>query len=155
MAFVSPIPMLARRARVAVTPRRPMHHSAHGRVRMTAAGQTETLEKAWPAFAERMKAADEVPPVEDWHYLLDIAVKAGDDPKLGIWLINLMHETGLKPTAVTYEKVLHLCALKKDRVAAFHLVEHMFQDKVLLGDVELPDGMEDVLRKILPPEAFE
>lgn len=66
-----------------------------------------------------------------------------------------MRDAGLKPTAVTYDKILSLCAQTDDRNAAFLLVELMFEDKVLLGDVELPQGMETVLRNILPPEAFE
>lgn len=96
-----------------------------------------------------------MPPLEEWHRLIDIAISADDDISKIVWLINLMRETGVKGTPVTYEKVLAVCAKKEDRVSAFHLVEHMFDDKVLLGDVELPDGMEEVLRKILPPEAFE
>lgn len=66
-----------------------------------------------------------------------------------------MRDTGRTPTAATYEAALTVCAKQDDRVAAFHLVEHMYNDKVLLGDVELPDGMEDTLRAILPPDAFE
>lgn len=127
---------------------------AHRRTRMTAASP-QTMEAAWPAFAERMKTSGEIPPLDEWHALLDIADAGGDEASKAIWVVNLMRETGRKPTPVTYEKVLKICADRGDRSAAFHLVEHMFNDKVLLGDVELPDGMEDVLRKILPPEAFE
>lgn len=102
-----------------------------------------------------MKSSGEIPPLAEWHALVDAADAAGDDASKIIWLVNLMRDTGIKPTAITYEKVLKICSDRDDRPAAFHMVEHMFTDKVLLGDVDLPDGMENVLRKILPPEAFE
>lgn len=98
-----------------------------------------------------MRTTGEVPPYDEWHQMIDVC----DEPSKAIWVINLMRDTGRTPTAATYERVLTLCARKDDRSAAFHLVEGMFGDKVLLGDVELPEGMEKVLRKILPPEAFE
>lgn len=66
-----------------------------------------------------------------------------------------MRETGVKPSAVTYEKLLTLCVAHGDRIATFHLVEHMYEDKILLGDVDLPLDIENTLRAILPPEAFE
>lgn len=115
----------------------------------------DSLEACWPSFAERMRASGEIPALEEWHALLDGCIRANDKPSAAVWVLNLLRETGVKPTAVTYEKVLAVCAAHQDRVAAFHLVEHMYQDKILLGDVELPDGMEHTLRAILPPEAFE
>lgn len=122
---------------------------------MTAVPQQQSIDVAWATFAEKMKQTGEIPAIEEWHELLDVCEATCDKADKAIWIVNLMRETGLKPTAVTYEKVLRICSIMDDRAAAFHLVEHMFTDKVLLGDVELPDGMEEVLRKILPPEAFE
>lgn len=113
------------------------------------------IDTAWPPFAEKMRVTDKIPPLEEWHALLDVCVAARDPVNKAIWVLNLMRETGLVPTAVTYEKVLSLCAMNEDRKAAFLLVELMFYDKVLLGDVQLPDGLEAILRKILPPDAFE
>lgn len=159
MAFVpvTSLPLLGRPTHPQTSRLRPASSRitpAHRSARMTAASP-QTIETAWPAFADKMKTSGEIPPLEEWHALLDIANAARDDTSKVIWLLNLMRETGLKPTAVTYEKILNICADRDDRSAAFHIVEHMFKDKVLLGDVDLPDGMEDVLRKILPPEAFE
>lgn len=102
-----------------------------------------------------MKSSGEIPELSEWHALLDGIVGAGDAPGCGVWVLNLMRDTGRRPTAATYERVLAMCHTADDRVAAFHLVEHMYKDKVLLGDVQLPDGMESTLRKILPPDAFE
>lgn len=102
-----------------------------------------------------MRESGEIPGYDAWHKLLDGAYEADDEPCRAVWVVNLMRETGRVPTAVTYEKVLRICRRRGDRETAFMLVEGMFADKVLLGDVELPEGMEEVLRKILPPEAFE
>lgn len=102
-----------------------------------------------------MRESGEVPDYDAWHALLYGCAAAGDEASKAVWVVNLMRDTGRTPTAATYEAALAVCAGHDDRVAAFHLVEHMYKDKVLLGDVELPDGMEDTLRAILPPEAFE
>ena len=127
---------------------------AHG-ARMTAAAPTGGIEAAWAPFAERMKELNASPEVSEWNALLDVAVTAGDPPAKAIWVLETMRSTGRAPTAETYQRVLQVCAMHSDRAAAFHLVEHMWKDNVLIGDVELPDGMEDVLRTILPPEAFD
>lgn len=120
----------------------------------TATVHPESLSVTWGPFAEKMRADGEVPPLESWHDLLDGCVRANDKPSLAIWLLNLMRETGLRPTATTYEKMLAVCANHDDRVAAFHLVENICRDKILLDDVELPSEMADVLRNILPPDVF-
>lgn len=129
-------------------------------VQMCAASTTkqpdaESLSETWAPFAEKMKTSGEIPEIEEWHDLLDGCIRSNDVPGSAIWLMNLMRDTGRKPNATTYDKALLICNNHDDRVAAFHLVEHMHKDKVLLGDVELPGGMEETLRKILPPEAFE
>eukprot|EP00177_Eucheuma_denticulatum_P004511 GFKZ01008200.1.p1 GENE.GFKZ01008200.1~~GFKZ01008200.1.p1 ORF type:complete len:178 (-),score=20.06 GFKZ01008200.1:7-540(-) len=127
--------------------------------RGTSAGMRKTggkrIDESWPSFADGMRETGEIPDYEAWHGLLDSAYEAEDEPWRAVWLLNLMRETGRVPTAVTYDKVLGICARRGDRETAFSLVEGMWKDKVLLGDVELPEGMEEVLRKILPPEAFE
>lgn len=120
----------------------------------TATVHPESLSATWGPFAEGMRTKGEVPPLESWHDLLDGCIRANDKPSLAIWLLNLMRETGLRPTATTYEKMLAICANYDDRVAAFHLVENMCRDKILLDDVELPSEMADVLRNILPPDVF-
>lgn len=129
------------------------------RARMTAAGATPGatagLESAWVEFAAKMKETGKSPPVAEWNKLLDVCVSAREPPSMAIWVVSTMRDTGVKPTAASYERVLAVCAEHDDRAAAFHLVEQMFKDGVLLGDVELPEGMEDTLRTILPPEAFD
>lgn len=117
----------------------------------TPPSSAQTIESAWAELATKMRTSGQIPSHDEWHQLLDVC----DEPSKAIWVINLMRDTGRTPTAATYERALALCGQKDDRSAAFHLVEGMFGDKVLLGDVELPEGMEEVLRKILPPEAFE
>lgn len=114
-----------------------------------------SLAAAWAPFAANMAATGRTPKRADWNRLLDVCVDSGEDAERAIWVINLMRETGVAPDAASYERVLRVCHDRGDRAAAFHMVEGMFDDKVLLGDVELPEGMEEVLRKILPPEAFE
>jgi len=101
-----------------------------------------------------MREADAVPPVAAWNELLDTAAQSGELDK-ALWILGTMKATGTKPTAVTYELLLAGCAKSADRQVAFSLIEQMWDDKVLLGDVTLPDGMEDTLRAILPPEAFD
>lgn len=170
MAFINPFSPIfsapSRRPSHCYRPHLPMigpRQSRQAILTMSTASNTgtplPTLETVWPAFAEKMRKTGEVPPAETWHELLDVCIAARESASKAIWLLNLMRETGVKPTALTYEKMLTVCAgdsnEQESRVAAFHLVEHMFNDKVLIGDVELPDGMEEVLRKILPPEAFE
>lgn len=102
-----------------------------------------------------MQDTNEIPPISEWHRVLDVSVRNKELPSKGIWLLDLMRDVGLKPNAASYERLLQLCAIHEDRTASLHLVEHMFNDKVLLGDVEFPDGMEKTLRAILPPDAFE
>lgn len=157
MAFVNHIPLSLSRPSRTVSQRRTPIHTAprHVPARMTAASECECIETAWPAFAEKMRTTGEIPPLNEWHDLLDVGIKGGDETSKGIWVLNLMQDTGVKRSAVTYEKLLQLCADREDRAGAFLLIEHMFNDKILLGDIDLPDGMEAVLRKILPPEAFE
>lgn len=120
----------------------------------TATAHPESLSVTWGPFAERMRTTGEVPPVESWHQLLDGCIRSNDKPSLAIWLLNLMRETGVRPTALTYEKMLAICANHDDRDAAFHMVENMCREKILLDDVELPPTMADVLRTILPPDVF-
>lgn len=114
----------------------------------------DSLQVTWSKFAENMKNSGEVPPLESWHELLDGSIRSNDKPSLAIWLLNLMRDTGIRPSATTYEKMLTICDNHNDRVAAFHLVENMCKDKVLLDDVELPAGLADILRSILPPDVF-
>lgn len=109
------------------------------------------LEAAWEAFAAKMKASSESPPIEEWNALLETA----DAPAKAVWVMNTMRDTGRMPTAGTYQRIIDVCERAGDRPAAFHMVELMFKDKILIGDVDLPDGMEAVLRTILPPEAFD
>lgn len=72
-----------------------------------------------------------------------------------IWIMDMMKKTGIKRDAKTYEIMMKVCISRKDNASAFYLVEQMWDDKVLLGDVDLPDGMEKTLRAILPPDAFD
>lgn len=162
MAFITSSALSATRAWIGNT-RGPQHcarrttraaRSAR-RCDMSETVHPEALQLTWPRFADHMGKSGEVPPISDWHVLFDGCVRANDKPSTVVWLLSLMKETGVKPTAVTYEKCLEICQLHDDRVAAFHLIEFMFEDKILLGDVELPDGMEATLRTILPAEAFE
>lgn len=113
-----------------------------------------TTEAAWTAFADKMRAADAIPPLAAWHDLLSTAADAGELEQ-ALWVLGTMKATGTRPTAVTYEILLAGCARVGNREVAFSLIEQMWDDKVLLGDVTLPDGMEDTLRAILPPEAFD
>jgi hypothetical protein len=114
-----------------------------------------TIEQAWEPFRERMKETNESPPVEEWNELFRTALAAKDAPAKVIWVLERMRETGRKATAGTYEILLEVCLAQDDRAAAFLLVEKMWEDKVLLGDVSLPEDMEKTLRAILPPEAFD
>lgn len=160
MAFLTPAPVSLRgdlsHGVVRCTRSRVARESRRARcARMTAAAPAGGIEAAWAPFAERMKALDASPEISEWNALLDVAVEAGDLPAKAIWVLETMRSTGRAPTAETYQRVLQVCAAHSDRAAAFHLVEHMWKDGILIGDVELPDGMEDVLRSILPPEAFD
>lgn len=162
MAFATSsfAPTLHRGGRALVTKARPIHAApSHHGARMTAAEAAPTaaggLEVAWATFADQMKQSGESPPVEQWHTLLDTCISARETPSKAIWVMDTMRSTGVAPTALSYQKVLEVCAAAEDRAAAFHLVELMFKDGILLGDVDLPDGMEEVLRTILPPEAFD
>jgi hypothetical protein len=140
----------ARRSRrAAVTP------GAAG-MRATASQSLQpSIEQAWEPFREKMKETNESPPVAEWNELFRTALAAKDAPAKVIWVLERMRETGCKPTAGTYEILLEVCLVQGDRAAAFLLVEKMWADKVLLGDVSLPDDMEKTLRAILPPEAFD
>lgn len=144
-------------ARPPPAPPCPQHRAR--RARMAAAGApagaTAGLEGAWAAFAGKMGETGVAPPVDEWNTLLDVCLAAREPASKAIWVVATMRETGVKPTAGTYDRVLAVCREVDDRAAAFHLVEQMWQDGVLLGDVELPEGMEDTLRTILPPEAFD
>jgi hypothetical protein len=113
------------------------------------------LETAWPAFAAGLAAGGDAPAVAEWDALLRAGRDAGDAPAAAIWVLDRMREAGRRPTAATYEILLEVCLKVDDRAAAFLLVEKMWEDKVLLGDVTLPDSMEKTLRAILPPEAFD
>lgn len=115
----------------------------------------ETMEAAWKSFADKMKQDGCVPDHQVWHELLEKCVKLECEVSKAIWILDQMRATGKTPTAISYDLVMELCRKTNDRDAAFSLVEKMYGDKVLIGDVEMPDGMEDMLRKILPPEAFE
>ncbi|GAB0496022.1 hypothetical protein MMPV_007332 [Pyropia vietnamensis] len=115
---------------------------------------TTTTEAAWTAFADKMRADDAIPPLASWNELLNTAAMSGELDK-ALWILGTMKATGTRPTAVTYEILLAGCAAAGDRNVAFSLIEQMWDDKVLLGDVTLPDGMEETLRAILPPEAFD
>ncbi len=162
MAFAttSLAPALRRAANTAASTRRHARAARprHG-ARMTAAEAAPAtaggLEAAWATFAAEMRRSGQSPPLEQWHTLLDTCLAAGEAPSKAIWVVDTMRSTGVAPTALSYQKVLQVCAAAQDRAAAFHLVELMFKDGVLLGDVDLPDGMEEVLRTILPPEAFD
>jgi hypothetical protein len=135
-------------------------HSSGGRgaagLRATASQSVQSgIEQAWEPFRERMKASNESPPVEEWNELFCAALAAKDESAKAIWVLDRMRETGRKATAGTYEVLLEICLSRGDRPAAFLLVEKMWADKVLLGDVSLPEDMEKTLRAILPPEAFD
>lgn len=121
---------------------------------VTVPTMTTTTEAAWTAFADKMRADDAIPPLASWNELLNTAAMSGELDK-ALWILGTMKATGTRPTAVTYEILLAGCAAAGDRNVAFSLIEQMWDDKVLLGDVTLPDGMEDTLRAILPPEAFD
>lgn len=95
------------------------------------------------------------PSVDEWNALFRVARDAGEQAAGALWVLERMQETGRKGTAATYEILLEICLEKGDRPAAFLLVEKMWADKVLLGDVDLPEDMEKPLRAILPPEAFD
>ncbi|KAI0567417.1 hypothetical protein FGB62_2g144 [Gracilaria domingensis] len=164
MAFIPGVPSvlpssnLPQPARAPLRPKTPRTPAPLRFAQMSASAETtrqQTFETAWQELSDRMRATNEVPPLEDWHNVMDVCIRTNEDPAKGIWLLNLMRDLKLKATAGSYERVLTLCNDKNDRAAAFHLVELMFKDKILLGDVLLPDGMEEMLRTILPPEAFE
>ncbi|PXF41232.1 hypothetical protein BWQ96_09046 [Gracilariopsis chorda] len=121
----------------------------------TQAPQQQTFETTWNTLSARMRDTNESPPLADWHRLLEACEFSEDGPSKAIWVLNLMRKLETRATAASYERVLQVCNEHGDRAAAFHLVELMFEDKVKLGDVQLPDGMEETLRSILPPEAFE
>lgn len=48
-----------------------------------------------------------------------------------------------------YGKILKCC------FSLFVLPEQMYFDKIPLGDVTLPKGLETTLRTLLPPDAFD
>lgn len=121
---------------------------------LTSPTMVTTTEAAWTSFADKMRADDAIPPLASWNELLSTAATSGELDK-ALWILGTMKATGTRPTAVTYEILLAGCAAAGDRQVAFSLIEQMWDDKVLLGDVTLPDGMEDTLRAILPPEAFD
>jgi hypothetical protein len=120
------------------------------------------LEAEWGPFATWMKSSGESPEVGAWNELFRSGLGGGADPAQAIWVLERMQQSGRKATAATYEILLEICLGKNgnskandDRAAAFLLVEKMWADKVLLGDVSLPGDMEKTLRAILPPEAFD
>uniref|UniRef100_A0A7S1XGS3 Pentacotripeptide-repeat region of PRORP domain-containing protein n=1 Tax=Erythrolobus australicus TaxID=1077150 RepID=A0A7S1XGS3_9RHOD len=121
-----------------------------GRAAVRMAGEVEA---AWTQFAAKMKEADESPPVDAWNELLQVAADANDFER-GAWIMNTMRDTGRRPSAGSYEIMLESCIRTQNNKGAFFLVEQMYNDKVPFGDVSLPDGMEDTLRAILPPDAF-
>lgn len=153
MAFVTTVPLLRTLGAGALCTRgvrirrRPVVRAA--------AGACVGLDAKWAEFAAEMKRTNISPDVDKWNELLDECIAAGEAPGKAIWVISTMRATGRGPTAASYQRVLQVCAMAEDRAAAFHLVELMWKDGVLLGDVDLPDGMEDTLRSILPPEAFD
>lgn len=120
-----------------------------------AVSSNESLEKAWTQHSERMQSTGESPSVAEWNKLFDIARETGCSAAQAIWILERMQVSGRKATAATYEILLEVCLSQGDRAAAFLLVEKMWSDKVLLGDVSLPEDMERTLRAILPPEAFD
>ena len=114
-----------------------------------------TLEAEWKVFSARMRDNGETATIEEWNELFQLCLERREDVSKTLWLLNMMRSMGRSPTAATYEKVMQLCMSFDDRSAAFYLVEQMWKDKVLLGDIDLPEGMEKTLRAILPPEAFD
>lgn len=157
MAFVSgaSLPLRGTR-RPALICSRPRHVTLRsGRVVVACAAAPVGLEAAWTAFSANMAESGEAPAVAEWDKLFKEARDTGEDPAKAIWVLERMQQAGAKPTAGTYEILLEICLKKDDRAAAFLLVEKMWGDKVLLGDVTLPDDMEKTLRAILPPEAFD
>uniref|UniRef100_A0A7S1ER26 Pentacotripeptide-repeat region of PRORP domain-containing protein n=1 Tax=Timspurckia oligopyrenoides TaxID=708627 RepID=A0A7S1ER26_9RHOD len=111
------------------------------------------VESAWIKFAEKMKETNEVPDVDEWNKLIQLASDENDFAR-GVWFIKTMKDTGVTPSPRTYEVLLESCIRTKNNQGAFHLVELMYDDKIPLGDMPLPEGMEATLRAILPPEAF-
>lgn len=93
-----------------------------------------TTEAAWTAFADKMRAEDAIPPLASWNELLTTAANSGELDK-ALWILGTMKATGTRPTAVTYEILLAGCAAAGNRTVAFSLIEQMWDDKVLLGDV--------------------
>jgi hypothetical protein len=98
--------------------------------------------------------------LETWNELFKSGLGGGAEPAQAIWVLDRMQSSGRKAAASTYEILLEICLAgggqgEGNRAAAFLLVEKMWADKVLLGDVSLPEDMEKVLRAILPPEAFD
>jgi len=125
------------------------------RVRMVAA--SESLDELWHQLAEKMKDSDESASVEEWNTLIKAAADQGDLEK-GVYFINLMKKTGRAPTASSYDILLNVCSKSigtREKEIAFYLVEQMYFDKVPLGDVTLPKGLETTLRTLLPPDAFD
>lgn len=125
------------------------------RTPLTQTPEQPTFESIWNTLSARMRDTEQSPPLADWHQLLHACESADSGPSKAIWVLDVMRKLQTRPTAASYEIVLQVCNKHGDRAAAFHLVELMFNDKVKLGDVQLPDGMENTLRSILPPEAFE
>ncbi|KAA8499766.1 hypothetical protein FVE85_7351 [Porphyridium purpureum] len=111
------------------------------------------VEQAWAVFSAKMKETNTVPPTEDWNELLKVAAR-DNDLQRGVWVVKTMRDVGMRATPLSYEILLEMCIRQGDKQGAFHLVEQMYEDKVPLSDVELPEGMEKTLKAILPPEAF-
>lgn len=157
MAFIAGAALpLGGPQRAALTRSRPHQvPGRRGRAVVACAAAPVGLEAAWTAFSASMAESGEAPAVSEWDKLFREARDSDEDPAKAIWVLERMHQAGAKPTAGTYEILLEICLKKDDRAAAFLLVEKMWADKVLLGDVTLPDDMEKTLRAILPPEAFD
>lgn len=157
MAFVvgATVPLGGRRPVALTRVRAPYVTARRGRAVLMCAAAPAGLEAAWTSFAARMADTGEAPAVAEWDKLFREARDAGEDPAKAIWVLDRMQQAGARPTAGTYELLLEICIQKDDRAAAFLLVEKMWADKVLLGDVTLPEDMEKTLRAILPPEAFD
>lgn len=149
MAFIPSLSLSVHRPQAPRTTRRPLTTPS------ACAAPAQNLEAAWAPFSASMAASDSSPPTSDWNALFAIARDARDDPAAAIWALERMQASGRTATAATYEILLEVCLQRGDEAAAFLLIEKMWKDKVLLGDVSLPEGMEKTLRSILPPEAFD
>eukprot|EP00172_Hildenbrandia_rubra_P001183 Plantae.Rhodophyta-Hildenbrandia_rubra.ctg174.p1 GENE.Plantae.Rhodophyta-Hildenbrandia_rubra.ctg174~~Plantae.Rhodophyta-Hildenbrandia_rubra.ctg174.p1 ORF type:complete len:173 (+),score=33.73 Plantae.Rhodophyta-Hildenbrandia_rubra.ctg174:340-858(+) len=126
----------------------------------TATSQPKKISDHWQDFAQTTLTKPEVEPTTSaWNELLERCAKEvtenPEDMQQMIWIMDMMKKTGIKRDAKTYEIMMKVCISRKDNASAFYLVEQMWDDKVLLGDVDLPDGMEKTLRAILPPDAFD